>query len=56
MIPTEDCAALSPETREFWNSITNKEKSSILRSTRDNPKPKPTFPTNPLFNLKANES
>ena len=56
MIPKEDYAALSPETKDFWNYNPNKDKASILRSTRDKPKLNPTFPTKPPFNIKVNNS
>ena len=44
VILKEYYVALTPETKEFWNSIPNKEKASILRSSRNKPKPKPQLP------------
>ena len=56
MIPKEVHAALSPETKECWNSIPNKEKISILISVRVKPTPKPTFPAKKSFSRKVNNS
>ena len=56
MTPKEDYASLTPEIKYFWNSIPDKEKSSILRNTRKNLTPNPHFPTSPPFTRELNKS
>ena len=56
MIPKECCAFITPETKDFWNSIPYREKSSILRSVRDNPKHHPVLTTKPSFTRKVSKA
>ena len=43
IILKEACAALTPELKEFWNSMHNKYKASTLEIEREIPKHKPPF-------------
>ena len=43
MIPKENFTALTPETKQFWDSIPIREKSYIFSSVRCKPKSQPPF-------------
>ena len=45
ILPKEVYTVITPEWKEFWNSMPAKEKALILASARDKPKPKAPFTT-----------